>query len=255
MLESELIDLIKIETTGRLVEFELEDAVVSTIIKNALNRISDWFVEAVRFETIGLKSGGDGFFFLESDLTKTPWYIHDIWETGQGDSDTSYISLVSNLLGLPGGLFYFAGTGYEFGDGETPASVPGQYVFDDWFITYAHYTSVRPALDQLAPSLDWAWDHPLKKIHITGVQGPITVIYSPLAVALNEVTYGPAIDWITDYSIAKTKIALGRARGKFRGGGLNFDTDAAELIGEGNEAVRALDEAIYNLHFVCAVER
>jgi len=258
MLQSELRELIKIEITGKLVEFELADEDLDRIIQDAVRRVKSWYVEGFHFETILLSESTEGTaYFEESDLAATPGYIEDILgaDPGQG-SDLSGISLVTNLLGLPADILYYAGTGYDFGDVDYSASAPGASIFDDWFITYSQYVSVRPSIENMMPMYEWEWVSP--KVYVSGVspgETHITVVYAHDPANFEEMTINKAISWVQDFAIAKTKVALGRARGKFRSGGLNFETDAAELVSEGNEAIRELKEQLKMLDFNPAIER
>lgn len=236
----ELLNLIKIETTGKLVEFEVSDADVTTIINDAIRRVRPWYLENFKFETIALRRGSeDTYFFLEADLSSPLHYLECILGTKTNVTDIQapeFAELSQEEL-------------YQISSIDR---VP----FEDWFTGYTMYLTQKGATENLRPKLEWMQVPP--KVYICNVPSgndKVSVIYAPLPNTIDQMTVGKAIDWVQDWSIAKTKIALARARGKFRAGGLNFETDSSDLLSEANDAIRTLKEELPKLKFNPAIER
>lgn len=53
-------------------------------------------------------------------------------------------------------------------------------------------------------------------------------------------------NWIEEYALALTKVVEGRIRSKFNGGPMEFETDGRELVDEGNNELRELEESLKN---------
>lgn len=92
------------------------------------------------------------------------------------------------------------------------------------------------------------------KLYIDDAQGgAVTFVYVPLISSVEQVTYRRALTWISEMSKALIKEAIGRVRGKFRGGALRFETDADTLLSEAMESQRELREQLPRLQFVMGI--
>lgn len=76
----------------------------------------------------------------------------------------------------------------------------------------------------------------------------ITIEYLPDYEDASEVTEPFWINYILNLAVARTKIALGRARGKYRLSNLPYELDADTLLSEGNQELENLTSKLEELN-------
>lgn len=81
------------------------------------------------------------------------------------------------------------------------------------------------------------------KLYIDDYIGDITieVIKKPMIENLKDINDS---NWIYKYALALTKEALGRVRGKFELTGAPYQTDGKEIVQEGKDEIRELEEQL-----------
>lgn len=76
----------------------------------------------------------------------------------------------------------------------------------------------------------------------------VTIEYIPDYKSVEEISEPFWVNLITEYTLALTKIALGRARGKYRVSNLPYEMDADNLLSEGQQEKEALDNKLSEIH-------
>lgn len=216
-------------TGGGVIDLDVEPKLIVSFINNALERVRPWYREGVEIESVVYTptEESSGFIPLTS-LSRPVHIIDDVWPIRLRHTGDYVLQEISDLLNLPSGLLN-----------------------SDSIREYASWMSVRDMIRKsIGKNMTWRKAGNILYVddvrdHATGV----TIVYSPLPVALEEVTYGPAVMWIQDWVLAKTKVAWAGVLGKFAAGISGAQTNANELRVEGNAALDKLDERLKTLQF------
>lgn len=83
------------------------------------------------------------------------------------------------------------------------------------------------------------------KLYLDNYTGTVTVEYTKGSVVLEDLKNDSYwLSWISDYTLALTKITEGRIRGKYKATSGVFEIEADELISEGNTDKQDLEEKL-----------
>ena len=216
---------------GGKITVNVDNTAIREYIWDSLEIVREWFLEVPLFETCqmtfvtGLSASG---YVPLSSLTKPVHLVEMVIPIFLRSAGDFVLEEISDLLGLPAGLFTSAATR-----------------------EYATWLQARSMiLKSMGKEMDWQVIG--DNIYIDDVphdQGAVTIISVPMPQQLSDVTYGPALTWIKKRVLAKTKIAWSGVIGKFTAGGINFTTNAEALRAEGNSALEKLDEELKTLQF------
>ena len=78
----------------------------------------------------------------------------------------------------------------------------------------------------------------------------ISFVLGPINDAYIQLTWDKAITWVKEFALAKSMEAAARIRGKFKGGDINMETDADEMIGTVQTMLADLDDKLTNMQLV-----
>ena len=87
-----------------------------------------------------------------------------------------------------------------------------------------------------------------KKLYIDDYDGEVTIEVMK-EINLETMKDRDNINWVRKYALALTKMALGRIRGKYRVSEAPYETDADDLLSEGKEEKRELEEELESKGF------
>jgi hypothetical protein len=209
----------------------VDRTVIYEYVQDSLEVCREWFRDHIEWETVQVTFTSaiscSGYVPLTS-LSKPVYMVDMLVPVFLRSAGDFVLEEISDLLGLPAGLFTSAATR-----------------------EYATWLQVRSMiLKSMGKEMDWQVIG--DRIYVDDIphdQGQVTVIYVPLPQTLDEVTYGPAVNWIKRRVLAKTKIAQATVIGKFSAGGINFTTNAEVLRTEGKTDLDKLDEELKTLQF------
>lgn len=210
---------------------QIDQTVIYDYVQDSLEVCRTWFRDHIEWETVPVtftSTTSASGYVLFSSLSKPVYMVDMLLPVLLRSAGDFVLEEMSDLLGLPAGLFTSAATR-----------------------EYATWLQVRSMiLKSMGKEMDWQVIG--DRIYVDDIphnQGQVTVIYSPLPQTLDEVTYGPAVNWIKRRVLAKAKIAQAAVIGKFSAGGINFTTNAETLRSEGVAEIEKLDEELKTLQF------
>ena len=231
--ELDVIAFVKHTLTGdNVVDLEVEDSAIKTFINEGVRRVRQWYQEPKVYETITIadssktSSTGGSATFLKSALSKPLDSIHSIYNTQQESAGASDID--SNLYGLQSRMIYTADLAHA-----------------------SYYQGFQSQLSQFVGN-KITWLELADKILVSGYfyENRITVCYFPAVNKVEDMSWDKAITWVKEFALAKTMEAAARIRGKFKGGDINMETDADEMIGTVQTMLADLDDKLTTMQFV-----
>lgn len=217
-------------TGGGVIDLDVEPSLIESFINDALERVRIWYREPVEIESVSLHltETRAGYVDLTTALTKPVHIIDDVWPIRLRHSGDFVLQEISDLLGLPSGLFT-----------------------SDAVREYATWISVRDMIRK-SMGLNMTWRQMGNILYVDDVRDgfqTVTVVYCPVPQTLSEITFGPAISWVKDWVLAKTKVAWAGVLGKLTAGVSGVQTNASELRVEGNAMLEKLDDKLKTLQF------
>jgi hypothetical protein len=242
MTKQQLIDYtIKKLTGGGLVSFDVSPDLCDEVLSDVLDIVSAWYVEDIIVQTVEVTFASDiaegsaitprNGYINTNSLSYPVHYIDTIVPLRRNYKGDYILDEISDLLGLPAGLFTANAT-----------------------IEYAVWIQTR-AMIRKAMSLKMQWKHipSEQKIYIHKVPSEsgtqVSVFYFPLPEKLNDVSFGPAIQWIKKRLEAEYKLIWSTVL-------LKASPDPA-TIGfantirtEANNAIEKSDASLSDLQFI-----
>ena len=224
----EIIDEIKLELTGYILDIEITDETLVQVVKKALRELERFFDESTMISVpfascIDL----DGEFFNERVSSIVKVYRTE----GSGDS-ASGISVMNDPIQMA----QFA----IFSNGGT------MYNLQDYVMNYASWMTVYKIRNTMSTELSFKEDRHNKKLYINNYNAPsmVTIEYIPKLTSVEDVQSDYWIDILIRYCVALTKVVLGRIRTRFSQSNALWTQDGDKILEEGNTELKELREVL-----------
>ena len=224
----EVIDELKIELTGYILDMEITDETLVQIVNKALRELTRYWDEtsmiSVPFAScINL----DGEFFREKVSSIVKVYRTE----GSGESSEG-ISVMTD----PVYMSQFA----IFSNGGT------MYNLQDYVMNYASWMTLGKIRNTISTELSFKEDRHNKKLYINNYQAPsmITIEYIPKLTSVEDIQSDYWIDILIRYCVALTKVVLGRIRTRFTQSNALWTQDGDKILEEGNTELKELREIL-----------
>lgn len=224
-----VIDEIKLELTGYILDMEISDETLIAVVKKALRELDRFWDESTMI-TIPFASCIDlnGKFFEEQVSSIVKVYRTE----GFGDADTSYSIGTDPLLMAQYAVFSNGGTMYNL---------------NDYMLNYASWMTLSKIKNTMATDLAFREDNHNKKLYISKAGSKprlITIEYIPKLQTVEDIKSDYWIDILIKYCVALTKIVLGRIRTRFTQTGALWTQDGEKILDEGNSELKELREIL-----------
>jgi hypothetical protein len=223
----DVLDEIKLELTGHLLDMEIDDETLVSVVKKALRELTRYWDES-RLITIPFASCIDleGKFFDEQVSS-----IVKVYRT-EGMGDSGNLSVIND----PVQMAQFA----IFSNGGT------MYNLNDYVMNYASWMSMYQIKNTMSTDLSFKEDRHNKKLYINNYNTPsmITIEYIPKLNSIEDIQSDYWIDILVKYCIALTKIVLGRIRTRFSQTNALWTQDGEKILEEGNTELKELREIL-----------
>jgi hypothetical protein len=224
----EVIDEMRLELTGYILDMEITDETLVGVIKKALRELTRYWDETKMLSMpfascINL----EGEFFKEEVSS-----IVNVYRTeGFGDSSDG-ISIMNDPLQMA----QFA----IFSNGGT------MYNLQDYVMNYASWMTVNKISNTISTDLSFKEDRHNKKLYINNYNSPsmITIEYIPKLTSVEDVQSDYWIDILIRYCVALTKVVLGRIRTRFTQTNALWTQDGDKILEEGNTELKELRETL-----------
>ena len=217
------IDEIKLELTGNVLQLELPDSTIGTVVNKALREIQR-YTDETRLITVPFSKCIDLTKSKVSSITK-------IYRTeGYNGANNSMSGLTADPM--------YAQMWLTFSNGGT------MYNLNDYVMNYASYNTMLQIRNSTSTDLAFKHDRATNKLYINCLDAPanITIEYVPIFENVSEVTSDYWIDILMRMSIALTKITLGRIRTRYTQSNALWVQDGEKLLEEGNSELTTLRE-------------
>ena len=224
----EVIDEIKLELTGQILDMEITDETIVQVVKKALRELERYFDESTMItcpfaSCINL----DGEFFREKVSSIVKVYRSE----GMGES-TEGLSVMTD----PVYMAQFA----IFSNGGT------MYNLQDYLMNYSSWMTLNKVRNTMSTELTFQEDRHNKKLYINNCQAPsmVTIEYIPKLTSVEDIQSDYWIDILIRYCVALTKIVLGRIRTRFTQSNSLWVQDGEKILEEGNTELKELREVL-----------
>lgn len=224
----DVLDEVKLELTGHILEMEVNDETLVSVVKKALRELERFWDETTMI-TVPFASciDLDGEFFREKVSS-----IVKIYRTeGVGDSSAGL-----SVMNDPVQMAQFA----IFSNGGT------MYNLNDYIMNYASWMTMYKIKNTMSTDLSFKEDRHNKKLYISNHNTPtmITIEYIPKLTSVEDIQSDYWIDILVKYCIALTKILLGRIRTRFAQSNALWTQDGDKILEEGNTELKELREIL-----------
>ena len=223
----EIIDEVRLELTGYILDMEITDETLVSVIKKALRELTRYWDESHMItcpyaSCINL----EGEFFNEKVSS-----IVKVYRT-EGMGDSSGLSALND----PVQMAQFA----IFSNGGT------MYNLNDYVMNYASWMSMYQIKNTMSTDLSFKEDRHNKKLYINNYNAPrmITIEYIPKLTSVEDIQSDYWIDILIKFCIAFTKIVLGRIRTRFSQSNALWTQDGDKILEEGNTELKELREIL-----------
>lgn len=224
----EIIDEIKLELSGYVLDMEITDETLVQIVKRALRELERYWDETSMISCpfascINL----DGEFFREKVSS-----IVKVYRTEGSGESTAGISIMTD----PVYMAQFA----IFSNGGT------MYNLQDYIMNYASWMTLGKIRNTISTELSFKEDRHNKKLYINNYQAPsmITIEYIPKLTSVEDIQSDYWIDILIRYCVALTKVVLGRIRTRFTQSNALWMQDGDKILEEGNTELKELREIL-----------
>ena len=224
----EIIDEIKLELTGYILDMEITDETLVSVIKKALRELERYWDETTMISVpfascIDL----DGEFFREKVSSIVKVYRTE----GTGESSNGISAMTDPVYMAQFAIFSNGGTMYNL---------------NDYIMNYASWVTLGKIRNTVSTELSFKEDRHNKKLYINNYQAPsmITIEYIPKLKSVEDIQSDYWIDILIKYCVALTKIVLGRIRTRFSQTNALWTQDGETILNEGNTELKELREIL-----------
>jgi hypothetical protein len=224
-----ILDEVKIELTGYVLDMEINDETLVSVVKKALRELTRYWDET-KLLSIPYASCINlaGEFFKEevSSIVKV-YRTEGFGEAAEG------VSVMTDPLQLA----QFA----IFSNGGT------MYNLQDYVMNYASWMTMSKIKNTMSTDIAFKEDRHDNKLYIScGNSRPsmITIEYIPKLKSVEDIKSDYWIDILIKLCVALTKIVLGRIRTRFNQTNALWTQDGDKILEEGNAELKELREML-----------
>lgn len=224
----DVLDELRLELTGHVLEMEITDETLVSVVKKALRELTRYWDES-HLITIPYASCIDleGEFFEQKVSSIVKVYRTE----GLGDS-TGGLSVMND----PVQMAQFA----IFSNGGT------MYNLNDYVMNYASWMTMYKVKNTMSTDLSFREDRHNKKLYINNYNAPkmVTIEYIPKLTSVEDIQSDYWIDILIKYCVALAKVVLGRIRTRFAQSNALWTQDGDKILEEGNTELKELRETL-----------
>lgn len=225
----DILDELKLELTGHILDIEITDETLVSVVKKALRELERFFDESTMI-TVPFASciDLDGEFFREKVSSIVKVYRTE----GVGDADGG-LSVANDPIQMA----QFA----IFSNGGT------MYNLQDYVMNYASWMTMYKIKNTMSTDMSFKEDRHNKKLYINKANSApnmVTIEYIPKLTSVEDIKSDYWIDILIKYCVALTKIVLGRIRTRFAQSNALWTQDGDKILEEGNTELKELREIL-----------
>ena len=229
MTKNDVVEEIKLELTGRVLELELDDSTLDLTINKALRELQRYWDETT-FVTIPYASCID---YSGTPLEESSSIVKVYRTVGMGNSEDAGNSLTMDpMYAQQWMVFSNAGTMYNL---------------QDYIMNYAAWNTLGQVRNTMSTDLSFTEDKHANRLYINNnisSPGNITVAYIPKLKRVEDIKSDYWQDILVRMSLDLTKIQIGRIRTKFTQSNALWALDGDKLLEEGTTDLKELREVL-----------
>lgn len=229
MTMREVIEEIKLEITGGLLELEIEDPAIELAIRKAMRELERFWDETTMV-TVPFSSCID-LTDSELDLKENANAIVDVFRTDAvGDVEGNGIN--DPMFAQQWMLFSNAGTMYNL---------------NEYLLNYASWNTLLQTKNTISTDMAFKEDKQANKLYINhylDIPQFVTIEYIPKLTDTTEIKSDYWIDMLVKFSLAISKVVLGRIRTRFTQSSSLWTQDGETLLTEGNTELKELRDTL-----------
>ncbi len=225
----EVLDEIKIELTGYILDMEITDETLVNVVKKALRELTRYWDES-KLLTLPFASciNLEGEFFKEEVSS-----IVNVYRTeGFGDASGGTSVMNDPLQLAQVAIFSNGGTMYNL---------------QDYVMNYASWMTLSKIKNIMSTDLAFKENRHENKLYIScGNTRPsmITIEYIPKLKSVEDIKSDYWLDILIKLCVAMTKVVLGRIRTRFTQSNALWTQDGDKILEEGNTELKELREIL-----------
>lgn len=226
MTTQEVIDEIKLELTGGVLELEIPDASLELIVNKALREVQR-YIDSTELMTVPYASCID---LSDSDVSS----VSKVYRTEGYDGASTESGVIDPMYAQQWMIFSNGGTMYNL---------------NDYVMNYLSYTTLAQMRNTTSTDLQpkEVKDKNGHKLYITcqySKPQAITIEYVPVIEGVEDIKSSYWIDILIRLSVALTKVTLGRIRSRYVQSNALWTQDGDTLLAEGNKELEDLREKL-----------
>ena len=229
MTKNDIVEEIKLELTGRVLEMELDDSTLDLTINKAMRELTRYWDEST-LVTIPYASCID---YSGTPLEESSSIVRVYRTIGVGNSNSGTDSLTMDpMYAQQWMIFSNAGTMYNL---------------QDYVMNYAAWTTLSQVRNTMSTDLSFREDKHACKLYINNNSsgtGQITIEYIPKLSKVEDIKSDYWKDILVRMALDLTKIQIGRIRTKFTQTNALWTLDGEKLLEEGNTDLKELREIL-----------
>jgi hypothetical protein len=225
----DLLDEIKLELTGYVLDMEITDETLVSVVKKSLRELERFWDETTMI-TVPFASciDLDGEFFREKVSSIVKVYRTE----GFGESAGNISAMNDPLQMAQFAIFSNGGTMYNL---------------QDYVMNYASWMTMYQIKNSMSTDLAFKEDRHNKKLYINkamSIPSFVTLEYIPKLQDVEDIQSDYWIDILIKYCVALTKVVLGRIRTRFAQSNALWTQDGEKILEEGNTELKELRELL-----------
>ena len=229
MTKNDVVEEIKLELTGQVLEMELDDSTLDLTINKALRELQRYWDETT-LVTIPYASCIN---YAGTPLEESSSIVRVYRTVGVGNSEDAGNSVTMDpMYAQQWMVFSNAGTMYNL---------------QDYVMNYAAWSTLSQVRNTMSTDLAFREDKHACKLYINNnisSPGSITVEYIPKLRSVEDIKSDYWKDVLVRMSLDFTKIQIGRIRTKFTQSNALWTLDGDKLLEEGNTDLKELREIL-----------
>ena len=214
------IDEIKLSLTGGVLDLEIDDKTIESIVNAAL-RQTQRYICSTKIITIP----------YEKCINLKDYKINAIARVYKAQGNVPVSSVNSTTDPIQVGLW------------QLTSNTGNMYNFSDYINRYASWSTLQQISNTLTTDLDWYYQDDKNTIYINtalDTNTEITIEYIPRYDSVEEVNSDFWIDVIMRMAKAQCKITLGRIRSRFTQANALWTQDGETILNEGKQEMTDL---------------
>ena len=222
----DVIDEIKLELTGGVLELEIEDTSIEMVIKKALRELQRYWDES-SFITVPFESCIDLTKYQLDSCAIVKVYRMD--GMGEGGSDINAMS--DPLYTQQFMIFSNAGTMFNL---------------QDYVMNQVAWTTLSQTRNTISTDMAFREDKHNHKLYINSMSSPgyVTIEFIPKLESVEDIQSDYWQDILIKLSTALTKVTLGRIRTRFAQSNALWTQDGDKMLEEGTTELKELRELL-----------